>query len=364
MVIRTLLIVGLLSTLAVSAGVRFSLLLGLGLLIGFSLERMGFGFAGPWRRLIRDRNAQGMMAQLLAIGLTAIVIQPIIADAPGSFLGAIAPVSVTMVMAAFVFGLSMQMILGCGSGTLINAGSGNVIALVALPLFCLGSFLGTLLVPIAIESTPHIPVSLPALFGVKGSVGVTVIGLVAVGLVASRYSQAPLWNRRLLTAAVILAGLAILHVLVAGQPWGVVYGLGLWVAKAAQGFGWDPATAAFWTHPINVAALENSILTDTTSLTSLGLVGGAALAAWKESTNRPLGQSVALWFYLVAALFGLLLGVSSRLAFGCNVGALFSGIASGSLHGWAWLLAGFIGSIVGVRLRDQLWSLAQTSRQS
>ncbi|MDF1783995.1 MAG: hypothetical protein P1U33_07525, partial [Litorivicinaceae bacterium] len=102
MAIRTLLIVGLLSTLAVSAGVRFSLLLGLGLLIGFSLERMGFGFAGPWRQLIRDRNAQGIMAQLLAIGLTAIAIQPIIADAPGSFLGAIAPVSVTMVMAAFV----------------------------------------------------------------------------------------------------------------------------------------------------------------------------------------------------------------------------------------------------------------------
>jgi hypothetical protein len=101
---------------------------------------MGFGFAGPWRRLIRDRNAQGMMAQLLAIGLTAIAIQPIIAYAPGSFLGAIAPVSVTMMMAAFVFGLSMQMILGCGSGTLINAGSGNAIALVALPLFCLGSF--------------------------------------------------------------------------------------------------------------------------------------------------------------------------------------------------------------------------------
>lgn len=302
------------------------------------------------------------MAQLLAIGLTAIAIQPIIAYAPGSFLGAFAPVSVTMMMAAFVFGLSMQMILGCGSGTLINAGSGNAIALVALPPFCLGSFLGTLLVPMAIASTPHVPVNLPELFGVEGSIGFTVVGLVSVGLVASRYSQGPLWNRRLLTAAVILAGLAILHVLVAGQPWGVVYGLGLWIAKAVQGLGWDPETAAFWTDPVNVAALESSILTDTTSLTSLGLVGGAALAAWKESTDRPLRPSVAIWFYLVAALFGLLLGISSRLAFGCNVGALFSGIASGSLHGWAWLLAGFMGSMVGVRLRDQLWSRARTSQ--
>jgi uncharacterized membrane protein YedE/YeeE len=103
------------------------------------------------------------MAQLVAIGLTAIAIQPIIAYAPGSLIGAIAPVSLSMIAAAFVFGLSMQMILGCGSGTLINAGSGNPIALAALPLFCIGSFLGTLLVPFAIESTPHILISLPAL---------------------------------------------------------------------------------------------------------------------------------------------------------------------------------------------------------
>ena len=358
MVIRTLLITGLLLTLAVSAGVRFSLLLALGLLIGFSLERFGFGFAGPWRRLIRERNAQGFVAQLVAIGLTAVAIQPIIAFAPGTLIGAIAPVSLTMVAAAFVFGLSMQMILGCGSGTLVNAGSGNAIALTALPLFCIGSFLGTLLVPFAIEATPHIPISLTESFGVGGGVTVTLFGLVGVGFLASWYSAGSLWNKKLLIAGVILSALAILHVLVAGQPWGVVYGLGLWVAKAAQGLGWDAASAQFWIHPINAQALQSSILTDTTSLTSLGLIGGAALAAWRDSSDQPFKQSIAAWYFAVAALFGLLLGISSRLAFGCNVGALFSGIASGSLHGWLWLIAGFAGSIVGVKWRDQLWRRA------
>ncbi len=359
MIIRTLLVSALILTLAVSVGVRFSLLLLLGLLIGFSLERFGFGFAGPWRRLIRDRNAQGFMAQLVAIGLTAIAIQPIIAFAPGSLIGAIAPVSLTMVAAAFVFGLSMQMISGCGSGTLVNAGSGNVIALTALPLFCVGSFLGTLLVPTAIEITLHIPVNFTESFGVGGSIALTVAGLFALGIIASRFSVGSLWNRKLLIAAVILAALAIIHVLVAGQPWGVVYGLGLWVAKGAEGLGWDPTSAQFWIHPINANALSSSILTDTTSLTNLGLIGGAALAAWKDSSNQPFNQSGATWYYLVAALFGLLLGISSRLAFGCNVGALFSGIASGSLHGWAWLLAGFLCSVVGVRLRDYLWQQAR-----
>jgi len=45
------------------------------------------------------------------------------------------------------------------------------------------------------------------------------------------------------------------------------------------------------------------------------------------------------------------MGYGARLAFGCNIGALFSGIASGSLHGWLWFGAAFIGNIIGTRLR-------------
>ena len=55
---------------------------------------------------------------------------------------------------------------------------------------------------------------------------------------------------------------------------------------------------------------------------------------------------------LVAALIGgLLLGYGARIAYGCNIGAYFSGIASGSIHGWLWMVAAFAGNIVGVRLR-------------
>ena len=55
---------------------------------------------------------------------------------------------------------------------------------------------------------------------------------------------------------------------------------------------------------------------------------------------------------LVAAVFGgLLLGYGSRIAYGCNIGAYFSGIASGSLHGWLWMVAAFAGNVAGTRLR-------------
>lgn len=357
MLIRSLFLSLILGALAVSAGVRFALLLGLGLLIGYSLERFGFGFAGPWRRMILKRQPDGLIAQLVAIGLAALLIQPLIASSEG-LLGAIAPVSVTMILGAMVFGFAMQIVLGCGSGTLVNAGTGNLVAMTTLPLFCVGSFLGSLLVPTALASTPHLPVSLPELLGVPGALGVTGVGLLAVGLLAAYFGQGTVWNRRLLIAAVILAGLAGLHVLVAGQPWGVVYGLGLWAAKGAVLLGWQPELSAFWSHPINAAALSQSILTDTTSLTSLGLVGGAALAAWRVSASQALVPPLAPWMFVIVALAGLVLGVSSRLAFGCNVGGLFSGIASGSLHGWAWLVAGFIGSVYGVRAREWLWQRA------
>jgi uncharacterized protein len=75
-----------------------------------------------------------------------------------------------------------------------------------------------------------------------------------------------------------------------------------------------------------------------TSVMDFGIILGALLAA-----------GVAGKF--AAVLGGLLLGYGARLAYGCNIGAYFSGIASSSLHGWLWLVAAFLGSILGTRLR-------------
>ncbi len=46
-----------------------------------------------------------------------------------------------------------------------------------------------------------------------------------------------------------------------------------------------------------------------------------------------------------------MLGYGATISFGCNIGAYFGGIVSGSLHGWLWLMAAFIGSLLGTRLR-------------
>jgi hypothetical protein len=83
---------------------------------------------------------------------------------------------------------------------------------------------------------------------------------------------------------------------------------------------------------------------------NFGIVLGAMAAAGLARKFKPK-LALSRGDILSAVIGGLLLGYGARLAFGCNIGAFFSGIASGSLHGWVWLAAAFAGSIVGVRLR-------------
>ncbi|MEZ5771089.1 MAG: YeeE/YedE thiosulfate transporter family protein [Defluviimonas denitrificans] len=100
--------------------------------LGITLEGLPSGFAGPWRAMILRRDPAGLLAQLLAIALVATVAIRSSGSHSG-MVGALAPGGRAMVGGAFVFGAAMQVILGCGSGTLVNAGSGNPVGLLAYP---------------------------------------------------------------------------------------------------------------------------------------------------------------------------------------------------------------------------------------
>ena len=84
------------------------------------------------------------------------------------------------------------------------------------------------------------------------------------------------------------------------------------------------------------------------------LLAGSLLVAARRGAACPDVGPIPMRQWLAAIVAGLVLGYSSRLAFGCNVGAFFSGISSGSLHGWVWFAAAFAGSTLGIRLREQL----------
>lgn len=341
---------------AALAGPRAGLLIAIGLGFGLVLEGLRFGFAGPWRLAVTERDMRGLLAQFLAIAATAVVSLPLLAAFPNELGGAHAPVGFAMIGGAFVFGAAMQIVMGCGSGTLVNAGSGNVVGAIALVTFILGSFLGTLHLGwwTGLGSLPVL--TLQGLLGATGGLVATLL-LLATAAALALLRAAPgrrLPQGRLWLAALLLASLAILNLVVAGQPWGIVYGLGLWGAKVAQGLGADVAATTFWSAPANAARLSQSVLLDVTSLTNIGLIAGAFIAMrWKPAVPAQISQlRPASWAAI--ALAGLVLGYSARLAFGCNVGAYFSGIATGSLHGWVWFAAAFLGSAWGIRLRATL----------
>ncbi|TVQ92120.1 MAG: YeeE/YedE family protein [Chromatiaceae bacterium] len=342
--------------IAAYAGPRSGLLVLIGLGFGLTMEGLGLGFSGPWRLLVTERDGRGCMAQLVAIGLTALLAIPLLAVGASELIGAHAPVGIGMVLGAFVFGLCMQLVLGCGSGTLLNAGSGNLVSAVALVTFMLGSFFGTLNLGwwARLGSLPVL--TLQGLFGTVGGLLLTLLLLLGVGLLV--WQRAVPGKRRpsdrLLIAAGLVAGFAILNLLIAGQPWGIVYGLGLWGAKLFQVLGLDVAATAFWSAPANAERLAQSVLLDVTSLTNIGLVIGAFIVLRWRAAVAPQVAALQPVSWLVVAAAGLVLGYSSRIAFGCNVGGFFSGISTGSLHGWAWLLAGFAGSTIGIRLRERV----------
>ena len=99
-----------------------------------------------------------------------------------------------------------------------------------------------------------------------------------------------------------------------------------------------------------MAALRGSVFGDVTSVMDGGIVLGALLASLLAGRFRPV-WTIPLRSLVAAVAGGLLLGYGARIAYGCNIGAYFSGIASGSLHGWLWLPCAFAGNVIGTWLR-------------
>lgn len=325
-------------------------LVGCGL--GAALAHYRFGFTTGWRQLVRDRDPRGAVGQIALLALAALLAMPLLGRF-SELQAALGPPSVALLIGAFVFGMTMQIADGCGSGTLYKAGMGVPLNLGILPLFAFGSFLGSLHLEHWLSLGATQPVGLVESLGAAPALALTLAGLALLG-VGIRLWVGPSrqWiERRWLMGAFALAVLATFNLVLAGQPWGVVYGFGLWAAKIAQATPvWDPSASVFWSQSGHALRLSQTVLMDITSITNIGILAGALwVSAGTSEASRPL--TGPQWMIGLAA--GLLMGYSSRLAFGCNVGAMLSGISTGSLHGWIWVALAFAGTIMGIRLRRQ-----------
>lgn len=343
------------------------LLIGLGL--GVALYHASFGFTAAYRRAIVDKDISGIAAQVVMLIVAMVLFAPVLSA--GEVFGhgaggAVAPVSVAMLSGAFLFGIGMHLGGACASGTLFTVGGGNSRMMVTLVFFCLGSWWGTLNLAWWRALPDFGALSLGQEIGYAPAVALQAGGLLALLWLLHRWGgrfHQPLgWRTRpslglllrgpwpLVWGGIALALLNWSYLAVAGHPWGVTWGFTLWGAKAMAAMGWDPATSAYWSQGWTRGALDQPLLSSTVSVSNIGILIGALVAgslAGKVGPTWRIG-----WRPLMAAVIGgLMMGYGARLAYGCNIGAFFSGVASTSLHGWAWIVMATLGSLVGVRLR-------------
>ncbi|WP_339532641.1 YeeE/YedE family protein [Pseudomonas mucidolens] len=358
--------------LQVSVGVRQVLLLVIGAALGLTLYHAAFGFTSAWRVFIKDRRGAGLRAQMVMLAVAVLLFFPALAAGTlfgQPVVGLVAPAGVSVVFGAFIFGIGMQLGGGCASGTLFTVGGGNARMLVTLLFFICGSLLATHHVDwwFSLPSFPATSIVksvgvMPALLvslAVFGSIAALTVRLEKArhGQLEGRVDSEHQGLRRFLRGPWPLVwgavGLALLNyatLALAGRPWGITSAFALWGAKVASGLGVDVGNWVFWQMPGNAKALVAPVWEDITSVMDIGIVLGALLAAGLAGRFAP-NLNIPARSLLAAVIGGLLLGYGSRLAYGCNIGAYFSGIASDSLHGWVWLVAAFIGNGVGVRLR-------------
>jgi uncharacterized membrane protein YedE/YeeE len=317
------------------------------LALGWVFVRAEFGYTAGFRQLLRTGNGSPLAVGVIVAAVAALVVVPLAALRPGYF-GANVAVSLPLILGAALFGLGMQLANGCGSGTLYAAGSLSRRLLIALPCFCIGGVLGSLLLPPLLDLPDLGALVVGDLLGPWWGMLGTELVIAAFALILWRGRGRP--DPRAVIAALIIGGLAAMAFLLSGQTWGITSGLTLWGAKAVTLLGFDLTRTTYWSWDGNRQALAEPLLSHVSAMMDVGMLLGAMLAA---ACHRALRHraGIGLRGILGAVIGGLLMGIGARLSSGCNIGAFIGGLSSGSIHGLVWFAAALPGCWLAMRLR-------------
>ncbi|MBF6057656.1 YeeE/YedE family protein [Thiomicrorhabdus heinhorstiae] len=335
----------------------------IGAMLGAVLNYFHFGFSSGFRLLIVERRTLAARALLWMLGISILGFAFILNADFGneySFHGFIRPLSLAIPLGAFLFGLGMQVGPGgCTSGTLNRVGQIQSFSFVTLLFMIIGGTLAAALAPYW-QSLPETePIAFQHLFGVWEGLIVQFLILFTLyryllkveqqrhvgteALIQTNKQPHSWWK-----AAVLLALLNSLLLLLTGSPWSIATVFPFWGIQLIELFQW-PVDWAFWDYVMEHQSLTLGWWQYPVAQTAMGLIVGSLIVTIVHPRPK---QSFHWNQYFSSVIGGLLMGSGAVMASGCNIGALFSGIASGSLHGWLWLAFGLLGSWVGLRLKQ------------
>ncbi len=350
-----------------------SLVLGAG--FGITLQRSRFCFLCNLRDFVAGGDPRGVLAILVALAVGAAGYAAVFGAwmpvpspdrlPPDAHVG---PVSLTLGLAAAVFGLGMAISGSCLSGHLYRLGEGAPIAPFALLGALIGFGLGFLswnTLYVADVATAR-PWWLPHHAGYAGTLAATIAVLAALALLVLHRARPPAGGQAV-TAGPLPAALravfvdrwpaAVGGILVGAigtiayfrvAPLGVTAEIGSISRTVAAHGGLIPETLFGLDGLRGCATVVKQALLSKNGVFVLALVGGSFAAALAAGQFRPrlptAGEAVR------GLAGGVLMGWGAMTALGCTVGVLLSGIQAGALSGWVFLVFCTLGAVLGLHV--------------
>ncbi|KRM44524.1 YeeE/YedE family protein [Lentilactobacillus parafarraginis] len=377
-----------------------------GLMIGYVLTRSRFGFAGGVKRTFYRGEGSLATAIIILLAVTAIVnvgIQWFAASKgalpawkitnpgqsiiPGTQNVRIGNISV--MLGGFLFGMGMLMAGGCASGTLSDFGEGEGHAWMAFPFFVLfaapGQYIGYQLDNTAIGKV-GINAWLPQYVGYGGAIALTLGMMLILYVILKRYENRKkrqgvyldpksdwesfekplqddpeepfkLWSWKtyhrffvqrwtFVTGSVGIAVASVFILTTTGKAWGVTTPFVSLDQKFLGLFGMKFTSPAF---DETATAMQHSLLVDGGTIRNIGIVVGA-LIAFLLAGRFSMKFKMTLRDFGGYEVGGALMGLGSRMARGCNIGALYSSITNFSVHGYIFMAFLILGGAVAIKL--------------
>lgn len=398
------------ATLLSSTMLFFRLLVGLGL--GYTLTRSAMGFAGSVNRAYNTGSTRLLRVLMLMFVVTAVVSVAFLFSGTAGYNLWINPINFGLILGGLFFGFGMTFAACCASGVLTDLVTGLPRAFITLIFFGMGVFLGFPLQSSQswitdswfTSSSGYNGVFLPDWFandGLNGFLGASIVTIVLALIVVAisyMYENARKKNKtytgvgseleqyavvdkettdknyttklfseegykkffvtpwKMETGAGVITGLFVLLMGITKSGWGASSPYGLWFGRVLIAFGVSPEVVSdFSTKSLKSFCMP--FFEHAVSVQNVGIVLGTLICLLLAGNFVKVFKSELKITPKAAVLFalgGLFMGLGTRLANGCNVGALYTPIANFSLSGWIFLVFLVLGGIIGNKVASKI----------
>ena len=388
----------------------------IGIALGYTLTRAYTGFAGSVNRAYNGGSTKLMRAMSMMFFLSSLIVAGLLVfnkneagEAILSYGLWINPINMGLILGGLLFGFGMTFSSCCASGVMTDLVTEFPKAALTLIFFAMGVFVG---MPVQ-NTASWINVSwfnsasyengvfFPDLFegtalnGYLGAIVLTGI-LCLIVIVASyyyesyrkrtnTYSPIPsevmqygiennipkekeklsnhIFRKVFIDPWTLEVGALVITILfgtmfaVTKGGWGASTPYGIWFGKALNIFGVSAESLGAFTRG-NGEMFTAPFLANGVTVQNIGIILGALVYML---TSGQMMQTVKeffsypKWQYPLFMLGGFTMGFGTRLSNGCNVGALYSPIASFSLSGWIFFAVLVIGGILGNTVQKKIF---------